>query len=103
MINEFRQFKNNNSNHNIIANQTKIYPNGKYKGKFENRMRDGKGIFYCNNGDRYERDWKNGIREGKGIDYYNNGDREIWDYLYGLEIEKQVSLHANGNMSSKNY
>ena len=28
---------------------------------------EGKGIYYYNNGERYEGDWKNDKREGKGI------------------------------------
>ena len=38
---------------------------------------EGKGIYYFNNGDRYEGEWKNDKREGKGKYYYNNGDREF--------------------------
>ena len=34
-----------------------------------------KGIFYFNNGNRYEGDFKDGKAEGKGIYYYNNGSR----------------------------
>ena len=30
---------------------------------------------YYNNGNRYEGDWKNDKKEGKGIYYFNNGDR----------------------------
>ena len=35
----------------------------------------GKGIYYFNDGDRYEGDYKNDNKEGKGIMHYNNGDR----------------------------
>ena len=34
-------------------NQTKIYNNGKYIGQTINNLREGKGIFYFSNGDRY--------------------------------------------------
>ena len=60
---------------NINIHETKIYPDGKYIGEFKNGMRDGKGIFYFNDGSRYEGDYKNDKREGKGIYYYNDGDR----------------------------
>ena len=35
-------------------------------------IREGKGIMYYNNGDRYEGDWKNDKKEGKGKYYYKN-------------------------------
>ena len=37
--------------------------------------KEGKGIFYYKNGNRYEGDWRNDKKEGKGIAYYQNGDR----------------------------
>ena len=53
--------------------------NWRYIGQVVNGLREGKGIYYWNNGDRYEGEWKNGKMEGKGIYYYNNepwkGDR----------------------------
>ncbi len=36
---------------------------------------EGKGIYYFNNGNRYEGDFKNDKREGKGIMYFNNGEK----------------------------
>ena len=41
---------------------------------------DGKGIYYYNNGDRYEGDFRNHKKEGKGIYYYNDGDRYEGDF-----------------------
>ena len=46
----------NNNNNNI--NDTRIYNYGKYIGQLKNNLRDGKGIMYYNNGDRYEGDLK---------------------------------------------
>ena len=31
--------------------------------------REGKGIYYWNDGEKYEGEWKNGNREGRGIMY----------------------------------
>ena len=45
------------------------YYKGRYVGQVVNGLREGKGIFYWNDGDRYEGDWKNGKFEGKGISY----------------------------------
>ena len=47
----------------------------KYNLNFKNDKREGKGIYYWNNGSRYEGDFKNDNREGLGIYYYNNGDK----------------------------
>ena len=40
---------------------------------------EGKGIFYYQNG-RYEGDWKNDLRDGKGIEYWNNGNKYDGDW-----------------------
>ena len=34
---------------------------------------EGKGIFYYNNGEKYDGDWKENKKEGNGIYYYSNG------------------------------
>ena len=53
------------------------YKNGnKYEGEWKNDKKEGKGLFYWNNGDRYEGEWKNDNIEGKGIKYYKNGKIE---------------------------
>ena len=77
MMNNFKELKNNNNNGNIINYKfkTETYNNGRYEGQFRNGKREGKGIYYYNDGNRYEGDWKNGIKEGKGIYYYNDGNR----------------------------
>ncbi len=36
---------------------------------------DGKGIYYLNNGDKFEGEYKNDKAEGKGIYYYINGNK----------------------------
>ena len=46
---------------------------------WKNNLKEGKGIFYYNNG-RYEGELKNGKMEGKGIYYYNNGNRYEGDW-----------------------
>jgi antitoxin component YwqK of YwqJK toxin-antitoxin module len=81
---QFEDLKNKNIS--IINNQTKIYDDGKYEGEFKNNKREGKGIFYYNNGDRYEGDYKNDKREGKGILYFNDGDRYEGDFKYASLI-----------------
>ena len=36
---------------------------------------DGKGIYFYNNGEKYEGEWKDNKTNGIGIYYYNNGYR----------------------------
>ena len=58
---------------------------------------EGKGIFYYNDGARYEGDWKNGLREGKGIFYYKNGNKYEGDWKNGLREGKGIYYYKNGN------
>ena len=72
-----------NININIINNQelndkeTLENEEGFYIDDIIYDIRDGKGIMYYNNGDRYEGDFRNDKKDGKGIYYYNNGDRSM--------------------------
>ena len=45
----------------------------------------------------------NDKKEGKGIFYYNDGDREMGDYLNGKEIGKHVTLTINGEVKTRIY
>ena len=91
-INE--KFKNLelNINNNLINKnkQIKIYNNGKYEGQMLKGLREGKGIFYYNDGGRYEGDWKNDVKEGKGIGYFNNGNRYEGDWKNDLKEGKGI-------------
>ena len=58
-INEITNELNNIKNIKIdINNKEKIYEDGKYIGDFKNGLKEGKGIYYYNNGDRYEGDYR---------------------------------------------
>ena len=45
---------------------------GKYVGQTVNGLREGKGIFFLNNGDRYGGVWENDKYDGRGVYYYNS-------------------------------
>jgi len=77
--------------------------NGRYVGQVVNGLREGKGIYYYNNGDRYEGDFKNDKYEGKGIYYSHNGNREMGDWKDDKEIGKHVILSKNGEIKTENY
>jgi len=55
-------------------NKDDIYERKMYEGDWKDDQRDGNGILYWKKG-KYEGDFKNDIREGKGIIYCDNGDR----------------------------
>ena len=122
MNKKFDELKFNNINQ--INKQDIKYTNGsRYIGQVVNGLREGKGIYYYNDGERYEGDWKkegkgiyyfkNGNRfegefknnnlEGKGIYYYYNGDREIGDWKDGKKIGKHVIFTENGEVKTENY
>ena len=96
MIQNFNKLQNNNK-------QEIKYNDGKYIGQVINGIREGKGIFYWNDGDRYEGEWKNDKREGKGIYYYNNGNRRMGDYHDNKQIGKHVILTKSGEVKTYNY
>ena len=104
----FNKMKSNNNivnekdiSNNIIINITKIYNIGKYVGEYKNGKREGKGIFYYNNGNRYEGDFKNDKKEGKGKFYYNSGkwkgNRYEGDFKNDKKEGKGIFYYNNGN------
>ena len=75
----------------------------RYEGDWKNDKKEGKGIYYYNSGNRYEGDYKNDKKEGKGIAYYNDGDREMGDWKNGKKIGKHLILSKNGEVKTKNH
>jgi len=73
----------------------------KYEGDFRNDKKEGKGIYYWNiepfKGDRYEGDFKNDKKEGKGFMYYHDGDRYEGDYRNGKKEGKGIYYYNNGD------
>ena len=105
-------YNNKNANININdINKTKyshelkiLYEeNGRYEGEIKNDKKEGKGIFYWNNGNRYEGDFRNDKIEGKGIYYFNSGDRMMGDYYNDKPVGKHVRLTKNGDVKIENY
>ena len=88
---------------NFNIHRIQIYPDGKYIGEFKNGMRDGKGIFYFNDGARYEGDYKCDKREGKGILYYPNGNIYQGDYKNNKKDGQGIMYYNNGTRAMGNY
>ena len=95
-----KQLINSNSNSTygtkIYDKQREDFLNGKYVGEFKNGLRDGKGVFYRNDGGRYEGEYKNDVKNGKGITYYSNGGRYEGDYKNDVKDGKGIFYFADG-------
>ena len=74
-----QKFDKLNINNNIINKEIK-YNNGRYVGQVVN-----------------------GLKEGKGIYYYNNGDRRMGDYSNDKPIGRHALLTRNGEVKTVNY
>ena len=96
---------NDHNNKNNYEGRGIYYYNdgSRYEGDFKKGKRDGKGIYYYFTGNTYEGDWKDDKREGKGVYYYSNGDREMGNYLDNKEIGIHAVLKANGKVTYNNY
>ena len=83
---------------NNINNQEIKYDYGRYVGQVINGLREGKGIMYHNNGDRYEGDFRNDKAEGKGIYYYSkSGDRYEGDWKNDKKEGKGIYYWKDGD------
>ena len=98
-----RRIKNNKGWSIFLQKGIYYWNNGdKYEGDFKNGQPNGKGIYYFHNGNRYEGDHRGWKREGKGIYYFNNGDRSMGDYLNDKPIGKHVTLTKYGEVKIEN-
>ena len=75
----------------------------RYEGDVRNGKPEGKGVYFFANGNRYEGDFRNGKREGKGIFYFNSGDRMMGDWINDEEVGTHVKLTKNGEVKIENY
>ena len=70
-----------NKSDQLNINNKEIKENkGEYIGQIINGLKNGKGIYYFGNGDRYEGEWKNDRYEGKGIYYFKDGRKYEGDW-----------------------
>jgi C-terminal processing protease CtpA/Prc len=66
------------------ANRRKDYDSGYYIGEFnKSGQAHGQGIYYWNNGHKYEGTWENGKRTGQGTYTWPSGEKYIGNWLNG--------------------
>ena len=89
--------KHDESPINNINKEEIVYKDGKYIGQILNGLREGRGIYYYKNGDRYEGFWKNNKKDGKGIYYYNDGNRYEGEWKNGIKEGKGIYYYNDGD------
>ena len=98
MNKNFQEIKINNINKQEIRQY-----NGRYVGQVINGLKEGKGIFYFNNGDKYVGDFINDKVEGKGICFYQTGNRYEGDFRNDKREGKGIYYFINGNRYEGNF
>ena len=105
LIDYLNKIINNKTIFNVykFQNDSFLYDNeGIYIGEMRNNLtpiKDGKGILFYNNGNKYEGDFNNGKKEGKGIIYFNNGEKYKGDFKNDKMVGngKVTVLYNDGN------
>ena len=70
--------------------------NSGYQGEMVNGVREGKGTYSFENGDKYEGLWKNNKMEGKGVYYFNNGDKYDGEWISGKKEGQGIYTFSSG-------
>ena len=76
---------------------TYSFENGdKYEGFWKNNKMGGKGVYYFKNGDKYDGDWVEGKKEGQGIYYFKSGAKYEGNWVQGKMEGKGIFYYNNG-------
>ena len=87
----------------IILEKKKQYTDGTYIGEFKEGLRNGRGRFEFNNGDKYEGEWKNDKKEGKGILFFKDGNKYEGDFKNDTQDGKGILLYGTGEYAGNKY
>jgi hypothetical protein len=66
-------------------------------------VKEGQGVHYFANKDRYEGPFKAGAQHGQGTHYFANGDRYVGAFEAGLRHGKGVHHFASGQTREMEY
>ena len=76
----------------------------RYQGDFDtNNLKEGKGIQYYNNGDKYIGEWKNNLKEGNGTYFYNNGNKYVGEWKNDKKEGKGRMYRNDGKIFETNW
>ena len=75
----------------------------RYNGEMVNGVREGKGTYSFENGDKYEGYWKNNKMEGKGVYLYKSGAKYDGDWLEGKKDGQGIYYYTNGSRYEGNW
>ena len=81
----------------IIKESEEIKKLSRYEGEMNNGVKEGKGKYYFDNGDKYDGEWKEGKMEGKGIYYYINGNKYDGEWVNEKKEGKGILYYSNGD------
>jgi serine/threonine protein kinase len=70
--------------------------NSGYQGEMVNGVREGKGTYCFENGDKYEGFWKNNKMEGKGVYYFHDGDKYDGEWIDGKKEGQGIYTFSSG-------
>jgi hypothetical protein len=73
-----------------------LLSNGTFEGEFVRNMRNGRGVYVWNTGDRYDGNWVNGKREGKGDLLTKDGYRYVGDFANNMRQGNGVVIAPDG-------
>lgn len=78
----------------------KLYSDSaKYEGELNNQgLKQGRGIYHYQNGDKYLGEWLNDMFNGKGVYIFSIGERYEGDLKNGKKQGKGVYFYINGNV-----
>ena len=70
--------------------------NSGYQGEMVNGVREGKGTYCFENGDKYEGFWKNNKMEGKGVYYFHDGEKYVGEWIDGKKEGQGIYTFSSG-------
>lgn len=72
--------------------------NDKFKGQWKDDKKEGNGIYYFSNGDKYDGEWKDDKQNGKGV-YYSKGNKFDGMWRNGKQDGNGVIYYKDGSKS----
>ena len=90
---------------NLLSKKIIDLENGeRYQGDIDsNNLKEGNGIQFYNNGDKYIGQWKNNLKEGKGTYIFNNGNKYVGEWRNNVKEGKGKIYRKDGQILEANW